>query len=192
MSASPSPHRPQQVPSPGQRPAGIPGIIEMLRHTAPWSERIQAWRRRPARAGQTCAFPSALHTRLVEALQRRGILELRSHQASAIEAALAGQDVLVATPTASGKTLAYTLPILQRLLETGGSARALLLFPTKALAQDQTANLASIVEDLGEDWHVSTYDGDTPPDVRRNASGAGSLDSDQPLHAAPRNLAQPC
>jgi len=153
----------------------VPALVAGLKAAPPWNERITAWRTRPAREGVTAPFPERLDPRLLTMLGDRGITELRSHQAEAIELALSGRDVLVATPTASGKTLCYTLPILQRLLETGGRSRALFLYPTKALAQDQTAGLSALVEALGEDWHVSTYDGDTPPEVRRSARDRGHM-----------------
>ena len=153
----------------------VPALVDRLQRSAPWNERIEAWRSRPARAGEQAPFPASLHPKLKSVLEERGILSLRSHQAQAVELALAGKDVLIATPTASGKTLCYTLPILQRLLETGGRSRALFLYPTKALAQDQTAGLCALVEAMEEDWHVSTYDGDTPPEVRRSARDRGHL-----------------
>ncbi len=165
MSASPT----------ADRASVVPTLIETLRRQTPWSERFEAWRTRPARAGRTAPIPASLHSKLRSVLEDRGILELRSHQSEAVELALRGEDVLIATPTASGKTLCYTLPILQRLLETEGRSRALFLYPTKALAQDQTAGLSALVEALGEDWHVSTYDGDTPPEVRRQARDRGHL-----------------
>jgi DEAD/DEAH box helicase domain-containing protein len=117
---------------------------------------------------------------LIEVLRQRGVESLRAHQATAIEAALDGQDVLVATPTASGKTVCYTVPVLQRLLETNGQARALFLYPTKALAQDQTVGLTAMIEGLGRQqgdqaFHAFTYDGDTPPSVRRTLRDRGHM-----------------
>lgn len=122
--------------------------------------------------------------RLVEVFQARGIEEPYAHQATAIDAALRGEDVLVATPTASGKTVCYTAPVLQSLLESDGAARALFLYPTKALSQDQTVGLTALVEEFvsryGEttgarDWHAFTYDGDTPPSVRRTLRDRGHM-----------------
>jgi DEAD/DEAH box helicase domain-containing protein len=107
--------------------------------------------------------------------------ELYEHQARAIELALAGRDVLIATPTASGKTLAYSAPVLQALLETEGAARSLWLFPTKALSQDQSHGLNALIEELGRastrcaSWHSFTYDGDTPPSVRRTLRERGHV-----------------
>ncbi|MDF1838300.1 MAG: DEAD/DEAH box helicase, partial [Planctomycetota bacterium] len=154
--------------------AGVPGLIKTLQ-AGHWAERFAAWKTRPSRAGRMLPFPGNLHPKLQRVLQDQGICELRSHQSQAIEQVLLGKDVLIATPTASGKTLCYTLPILQRLLETGGRSRALFLYPTKALAQDQTASLSTLVEGLGEDWHASTYDGDTPVEVRRSARDRGHM-----------------
>jgi len=133
------------------------------------------WRRLPARTAELGAFPERLHPRLIEQLRQDGIERLFSHQVSAIEAAFAGRDVLVTTPTASGKTLGYTLPVLQKLLETKGRARSLWLFPTKALSQDQSKAFNARVEALDEPWHSYTYDGDTPPSVRRTLRERGQV-----------------
>lgn len=133
------------------------------------------WRRFPGRQGETAAFPPGLDPRLIQQLRDAGIDELYSHQRQAIDAAMAGRDVLVTTPTASGKTIAYTLPVLQRLLETNGRARSIWLFPTKALSQDQSKALNTRIEALGEPWHSFTYDGDTPPTVRRTLRERGQV-----------------
>jgi DEAD/DEAH box helicase domain-containing protein len=107
---------------------------------------------------------------LRQALESRGIAQLYSHQAESIDHALAGQHVVVITPTASGKTLCYNAPILHSILQDS-SSRALYLFPTKALAQDQLAELQGLCESLAatasEPIGVFTYDGDTPQDARR-------------------------
>ena len=96
----------------------------------------------------TCAIPGWLDARLVGALERRGISALYSHQAEALEALRAGQDVAIVTPTASGKSLCYDLPVLQAVAEDP-SARALYLFPTKALSQDQLAEFRELAEPGG-------------------------------------------
>ena len=151
----------------------VRAIAEELRGDPELAGRFVHWHRVPARAGRSAAFPRGLDPRLVELLRARGVRELHEHQARAVELALAGRDVLVGTPTASGKTLCYTLPVLQRLLESGGAARSLFLFPTKALSQDQSSGLSALIEALGEDWHAFTYDGDTPPSVRRTLRERG-------------------
>lgn len=133
------------------------------------------WRRFPERPGLTADFPAGLDPRLVELFRSRGVVDPYRHQVEAMEHALAGEDVLIATPTASGKTLAYTAPVLQRLLETNGGARSIWMFPTKALSQDQSSNLNALIEALGEPWHSFTYDGDTPPSVRRTLRERGHV-----------------
>ncbi|MEW6072363.1 MAG: DEAD/DEAH box helicase [Planctomycetota bacterium] len=150
-------------------------IVRALREDPALSGRIAAWERRPARPGRTVPWPAALHPDLVRLLALQGTPAPWEHQARAIELALAGRDVLVTTPTASGKTLAYTAPVLQRLLESDGAARSLWMFPTKALSQDQSRSLNALIAALGRDWHSFTYDGDTPPSVRRTLRDRGHV-----------------
>jgi len=111
------------------------------------------------------ALPSDLRPELIAALGRRGIERLYSHQAEAYNAVRSGHHLVVVTPTASGKTLCYNLPVLQRLLESP-EKRALYIYPTKALAQDQLAELGALKAGLPIDVRVDTYDGDTPPGRR--------------------------
>ncbi|MGE7136859.1 DEAD/DEAH box helicase [Luteibacter sp. NPDC031894] len=117
------------------------------------------------REGTFAPLPEDMPARLSRALAARGIDRLYSHQQEAWAAAREGRHVLVATPTASGKTLCYTMPVLSSVLEAG--AKALYLFPTKALAQDQVAELLDInrAGDLGV--KAFTFDGDTPGDARQ-------------------------
>jgi DEAD/DEAH box helicase domain-containing protein len=127
--------------------------------------------RRLDRAEARCApFPEGIDRRVVAALGRRGVRELYTHQARAIERVLAGRHVVITTPTASGKTLCYNVPVLSAVL-ADDSARAMYLFPTKALAQDQLAELdrlsALLAEAAEVDLGVFTYDGDTPQDARK-------------------------
>ena len=122
-------------------------------------------RRLPPRAARTVPIPDTVDGRLAEALRGRGIGELYTHQAQVLEALRKGGHVVVVTPTASGKTLCYNLPVLETLLHEP-SARALYLFPTKALAQDQLAELEELARVLPE-LRIHTYDGDTSPDARR-------------------------
>jgi len=122
-------------------------------------------------------FPEALDARLRQALESRGIARLYTHQAESIGHALAGRDVVVITPTASGKTLCYNVPVLQSILQDP-SSRALYLFPTKALAQDQLAELQGLCETLAAasgPIGVFTYDGDTPQDARRTIRSRAHL-----------------
>ena len=135
---------------------------------------VTAHQRMPPRAGKYREFPSTVDRRLVAALGRRGIHRLYEHQALAWEAAAAGKNVVVVTPTASGKTLCYNLPVLDAIARDPG-ARALYLFPTKALAQDQMNELHDLVNELGLDIKTHTYDGDTPANARRLIRSAGHI-----------------
>jgi DEAD/DEAH box helicase domain-containing protein len=141
---------------------------------------VTAVRRLPAVAAQLAPFPEALDPRLTSALVSRGVEQLYTHQAEAIEHALAGRHTVVITPTASGKTLCYNAPVLDAILKDP-SSRALYLFPTKALAQDQLAELQAMCEalsagaDEGDGIGVFTYDGDTPPDARRTIRSRAHL-----------------
>src|SRR5437899_3670216 len=131
---------------------------------------VTAVRRLPAVAARYAPFPEALDERLRRALASRGISQFYTHQAEAIDHALAGRHVVVITPTASGKTLCYNAPVLNAILQDP-SSRALYLFPTKALAQDQLAELQTMCETIaiasGDQIGAFTYDGDTPQDARR-------------------------
>jgi len=134
---------------------------------------ITAVRQLPAVPATYAPFPESLDPRLTQTLTSRGIEQLYSHQAEAIDHALAGRNVVVITPTASGKTLCYNAPILHSILQDP-SSRALYLFPTKALAQDQLAELQTLCEKLG-DIGVFTYDGDTTQDARRTIRSRAHL-----------------
>ncbi|HEY7701913.1 MAG TPA: DEAD/DEAH box helicase, partial [Candidatus Limnocylindrales bacterium] len=111
----------------------------------------------PPREASYADMPSWLDPRIVQGLARRGIDRLYTHQAEAIETVHAGQDVVVVTPTASGKTLCYALPALQAIAEDP-SARALFLFPTKALGQDQVTEFGELAASADLSIITSTYD----------------------------------
>ncbi len=127
---------------------------------------VRAVHHQPASEGVYAPVPNPVDARLRAALEKRGIARLYSHQAEAFEAIAAGRNVAIVTPTASGKTLCYNLPVLNLLLGDAG-ARAMYLFPTKALAEDQLHELQSAVDDCGSDLRAFTYDGDTPQDARK-------------------------
>ena len=116
----------------------------------------------PARPAAYVDFPRDMHPRLREALSRLGVQGLYPHQARAMELSRQGRHVIVSTGTASGKSLCYHLPVYEEILERPAS-RALYLFPTKALAQDQ---LRSLEELHGHEVRSATYDGDTPQELR--------------------------
>ena len=128
----------------------------------------------PPREARYAPFPDWLDGRIRAGLASRGIDALYTHQAAAIEAVRAGQDVVVVTPTASGKTLCYTIPVLQALADDP-AARALFLFPTKALGQDQVAAFAELSRAAGLEVAAATYDGDTPAPIRSAVRKAGQV-----------------
>lgn len=127
---------------------------------------VRSIRHLPPREGQYVPLPEKLDERLKQALRERGIERLYSHQGQAFDHVAAGRNVVVVTPTASGKTLCYNLPVLNRILAEPG-VRALYLFPTKALAEDQLNEMHGMVEQMGAEVKCFTYDGDTPQDARR-------------------------
>src|ERR1022692_2129385 len=138
----------------------------------------------PARDAQFRPMPSWVRPELAAAYRAKGIDQLYSHQAAAAELARAGKDFVVVTPTASGKTLCYNLPVLNAILENADT-RALYLFPTKALAQDQLAELHDLATRLDDRFGVFTYDGDTPSDARKAIRERGHIVLTNPdmLHA---------
>ena len=149
-------------------------LLEEIERMPRTRANITAWKVLPSRPGRYAPFPPFLPPVLRHALQQRGIHHLYSHQAAALEAAREGHHVAVVTPAASGKTLCYNLPVLSTLLEDP-EARALYLFPTKALAQDQLAELHELVRLMGRDIRTYTYDGDTPASARQAIRTAGHI-----------------
>ncbi|MCG0237892.1 MAG: DEAD/DEAH box helicase [Firmicutes bacterium] len=135
---------------------------------------VTHWEVLPAQPARYADFPPGLDPRLIEALAHRGIRRLYTHQAEAIAHALAGRSVVVVTPTASGKTLTYNLPVLSTILKEP-AARALYLFPTKALAQDQVAELQELGRYLDVEIKSYVYDGDTPDSLRPTIRQAGQV-----------------
>jgi DEAD/DEAH box helicase domain-containing protein len=163
----PAPSRP--VPARGDGLSPLLSVLKSLeiQKTLGSEPVLAALRRFPAEPARVVDFPEALDPKLRQTLVGRGYSGLYSHQREAFERVRQGQDVVVVTPTASGKTLCYNLPVLDRILKDK-DARALYLFPTKALAQDQLAELHAVVESLGAAIGTFTYDGDTPQDARRS------------------------
>ena len=129
-------------------------------------EILTAVRHFPAREAQWANFPEWVKAELVSAYSAKGVSQLYTHQAAAAEAVHAEKNVVIVTPTSSGKTLCYNLPVLNAVLEDSDT-RALYLFPTKALAQDQLAELYDLNQRLDNCFGVFTYDGDTPADARK-------------------------
>src|SRR5438874_12600575 len=149
-------------------------ILDGLAHDPEFSQMVTRWERIPPRRASYAEYPAWLDGRISASLRRRGILSLYSHQADALETTHAGKHIVVVTPTASGKTLCYDLPVIDAIAKDP-TARALYIFPTKALAQDQLAELMRLAKDVDIDLKTYTYDGDTPPAVRAAIRSAGHV-----------------
>lgn len=152
----------------------IETILAHLRQSPEMARCITHWERLPARSAVYASLPDGLDPRLRAALRARGVEQLYTHQAAAFEAAQRGENVVIVTPTASGKTLCYNLPVLNALLAEP-EARALYLFPTKALAQDQRHDLHALIGAMGVSIGAEVYDGDTPASARRSIRAGARL-----------------
>ncbi|MGB7295616.1 MAG: DEAD/DEAH box helicase [Candidatus Aminicenantales bacterium] len=135
---------------------------------------ITAVKHIPAQEGRFADYPPGVHPALQAAFQKRGYQKLYSHQRTSWEALQGGGHIVVVTPTASGKTLCYNLPVLNAILNDPAS-RAIYLFPTKALAQDQRAELDEVIGLLPAEVRIHTYDGDTPQDARKAIRSIGQI-----------------
>ncbi|MEW5987664.1 MAG: DEAD/DEAH box helicase [Chloroflexota bacterium] len=152
----------------------LDAVLATLQRNADFMSQVVTWRRLPARPPRYTPPPADLSPHVLTALRQRGIEPFYTHQAAAITAALQGQNVIVATATASGKSLCYTVPVLHTLL-TQPQARALYLFPTKALAHDQLAETAALIAAGRLPVAIHPYDGDTPQSQRRQARQAAGI-----------------
>ncbi len=166
-------------------PRGVEAVLESLLEEPSLARGVLHHEVIPARDAEYAAIPDWLDPRIRDGLAARGVDRLYSHQAAAMDAIRAGRDVVVVTPTASGKTLCYALPVLQAIAEDP-SARALFLFPTKALSQDQVAEFGELTRASGLTVNASTYDGDTPAPIRSAVRTAGQVVVTNPdmLHSA--------
>ncbi len=155
----------------------VSALLADLQHDRRYRDQVVAVHRSPARAAVLGTPQQPLHPTLQAALAQRQINQLYSHQASAIDAARQGRDVVVVTGTASGKTMCYNLPVIDRLLQDE-KASALYLFPTKALAQDQLKTLHLWQQshpELAAIMRPATYDGDTPSSDRRKIRTSANI-----------------
>lgn len=160
-------------------------ILEQLKTDERFRDNIAHWRVIPAREAKAVPFPQEMDARIQDALTRRGITSLYTHQETSFRHVRGGKHIVAVTPTASGKSMCYHLPILQTLAEDT-QARALYLFPTKALAQDQKAELHELIGEMGLAIKSETYDGDTPANIRQMVRKAGNIVITNPdmLHSA--------
>ncbi|MDP7639139.1 MAG: DEAD/DEAH box helicase [Candidatus Hydrogenedentes bacterium] len=159
-------------------------VVDRLKRDGDFCRNLTEWKTIPDRPARYGGFPDAFDPRLAKGLKKRGIANLYTHQTQAIEASLRGENVCVVTPTASGKTLCYNLPVLNGIL-ANPKARALYLFPTKALSQDQVHELTTFVDEMEVKIGTYTFDGDTPASARKAVRSAGHIVVTNPdmLHA---------
>jgi len=149
-------------------------FLKGIKNDPAFMRNVTEWRVLPARPARYGAFPPTLDERILTVLRKKGIDRPYIHLSRAISLALEGRDLVVVTPTASGKTLCYNVPVLESILKDEAS-RALYLFPTKALSSDQVAELYSMIEMMGVDVKAYTYDGDTPASARTAIRSAGHV-----------------
>jgi DEAD/DEAH box helicase domain-containing protein len=158
--------------APWSRPRGLEAVLGKWHEEGSIARNLVVEAPFEARGARVAAMPEGLHPNLRAMLERRGIHELYTHQVEAFEAARSGKHVVVATPTASGKSLCFHLPVLQSLAEDP-DARAMYLYPTKALSRDQEAGLRAMLQEANLAGRGAgsaiVYDGDTPGDARRVA-----------------------
>ncbi|WP_121612050.1 DEAD/DEAH box helicase [Mesobacillus foraminis] len=160
-------------------------IMDSLKLDESVRDNIVHWHTIEEKEARTSALPEGIHPALIDALNKRGIGELYTHQKSAFETAARGQSMVAVTPTASGKTLCYNLPVIQEIINDPNS-RALYMFPTKALAQDQKSEINELIQESGFNINSYTYDGDTPANIRQKVRKAGHIVITNPdmLHSA--------
>lgn len=162
----------------------LPQFLDFLRGDPQFGACITSVHTIPASEASFGPIPPGLHPTIVDALAKAGIDKLYSHQTDAVAASLRGENVVTVTPTASGKSLTYVLPVFQRKL-TNPMSRSLLLFPTKALSQDQLSSINGFNETSRTGYKIYTFDGDTPGSIRRRIMEAGDFVVTNPdmLHA---------
>ncbi|MGV7929842.1 MAG: DEAD/DEAH box helicase [Spirochaetota bacterium] len=152
----------------------IEQLIDYLKSHEPFTAQVSSWIRHDPVPASYEPFPEHVDGRLVNIFRKRGIENLYSHQREACDAVHRGEDVVIVTPTASGKTLCYNLPVLDAMMKNP-DGRALYLFPTKALSQDQLSELHGVITETGLDIKTFTFDGDTPNSARKAIRAAGNI-----------------
>ncbi|MGW0859124.1 DEAD/DEAH box helicase [Streptomyces sp. NPDC002690] len=164
-------HRPSGPTESGDSRPSPDMILDRLAAGAGRAARITHTEHLPPRPGTHAIWPDRIRPEVVAAIGRAGIDHPWVHQAAAAESALDGESVVIATGTASGKSLAYLAPVLSALLDgseapNGRAATALYLSPTKALAADQRRSVKDLASPLGNAVRPAVYDGDTPVEER--------------------------
>jgi DEAD/DEAH box helicase domain-containing protein len=149
-------------------------LLNRWRDDRRFMENVRAVKSLPEEPAVFAPYPDWVRPEIRRVLAQAGIERLYAHQAQAVEAVRQRRDIVLVTPTASGKTLGYNLPVLQAILEEP-ETRALYMFPTKALAQDQMHEVHSLIGQLKADIKTFTYDGDTPDDARQAIRKQGHI-----------------
>ncbi|MBI5836150.1 MAG: DEAD/DEAH box helicase [Candidatus Eisenbacteria bacterium] len=181
-------HDPASLPNPPGKPrvsdprAARPSFdfdrfLAELTHRRDYAGQVVHVQRIPPREAAWAEPTAPLPAPLAASLERAGITRLYRHQARAVDLAREGRSLVVVSGTASGKTLCYNLPVLERLMAEPG-ATAFYLFPTKALAQDQLKALRRLADgapELGDLVRAGTYDGDTTPHTRKKLRDTGNV-----------------
>ena len=149
-------------------------LVSRIKDDSDFNRNITHWQTIPSRKGMYTDFPDDISPVLKDIYSKRGITSLYTHQRQCYDNVVAGKNTVVVTPTASGKTLCYNLPVIDHLLKNP-EARALYLFPTKALSQDQQAEINEVIEPASLPIKAVTYDGDTPTSIRVAARDGGRI-----------------
>lgn len=160
-------------------------ILSIFKNNDDFRKNIVHWHTIEEREAKSVELPEGIHPSLKQALANRGIHKLYTHQKSAFDAVMENKSIVAVTPTASGKTLCYNLPVLETIINDP-NARALYIFPTKALAQDQKSEINELIQETGLSINSYTYDGDTPSNIRQKVRKAGHIVITNPdmLHSA--------
>ncbi len=149
-------------------------LLKVLKGDSQFINNVTHWKEIPEREADYAKFPNHIHDAITEAYVRRGIRKPYTHQRAAMDELYKGKNVVIVTPTASGKTLCYNMPVLNSIIDDEAS-RALYLFPTKALSADQVSELYEIIQEAEVDIKTYTYDGDTPAAARKAIRQAGHI-----------------
>jgi len=152
----------------------IDQLLDTLKQNEAFMSCVTHWQTIPPKAAVYAPFSTHLSKKLVDAYAKKGITKLYRHQKTAVDHICEGRDIVVVTPTASGKTLCYNIPVLNEIIKDP-SARALYLFPTKSLSADQVSELYEIISLAEIDVKTYTYDGDTPANARKAVRQAGNI-----------------
>ena len=152
----------------------IDQLVDFLKQDSRFMDNVTYWNTIEAKDAIFAPFPNWLSEDIIKALNQKGIDKLYLHQALTLDLVKQGNNVVIVTPTASGKTLCYNLPVLNEIYNNP-DARSLYLFPTKALSQDQVSELHELITLMGKDIKTYTYDGDTPVNARKAIRQAGHI-----------------